>query len=140
MKQARALRWRGMPPGAEPAILFFFPALSRSTPLNGTIVNGFQDVPEEVRELLGETGEFSTDAKPGADPGPRAGTCWKASAGPVESAGGQMSDVIKLVQYFRNLDHFPYYSRVRKLFLPRPTAGFDRGAGQRNAARRHGAY
>ena len=36
----------------------------------------------------------------------------------VASAGGQMSDVIKLVQYFRNLDHFPYYSRVRKLFYP----------------------
>ena len=36
----------------------------------------------------------------------------------VASAGGQMGDVIKLVQYFRNLDHFPYYSRVRKLFYP----------------------
>ena len=34
-------------------------------PLNGTIVNGFQDVPEPVRELLGATGEFSTDAKQG---------------------------------------------------------------------------
>ena len=29
-----------------------------------------------------------------------------------------MADVIKLVQYFRNLDQFPYYSRVRKLFFP----------------------
>jgi enamine deaminase RidA (YjgF/YER057c/UK114 family) len=29
-----------------------------------------------------------------------------------------MADVIKLVQYFRDLDHFPYYSRVRKLFFP----------------------
>jgi enamine deaminase RidA (YjgF/YER057c/UK114 family) len=28
-----------------------------------------------------------------------------------------MNDVFKLVQYFRNLDHFPYYSRVRKLFF-----------------------
>jgi enamine deaminase RidA (YjgF/YER057c/UK114 family) len=36
----------------------------------------------------------------------------------VEAAGGQMSDVCKLVQYFRNLDHFPHYSRVRKLFFP----------------------
>jgi enamine deaminase RidA (YjgF/YER057c/UK114 family) len=35
----------------------------------------------------------------------------------VETAGGQMSDVFKLVQYFRNLDHFPHYSRVRKLFF-----------------------
>jgi hypothetical protein len=48
-----------------------------------------------------------------------------------------MSDVIKLVQYFRNLDHFPYYSRVRKLFYPdQPPSTV---AGQRNAARRHGA-
>ena len=34
-------------------------------PLTGTIVNGFQDVPEPVRELLGAAGEFSTDAKQG---------------------------------------------------------------------------
>ena len=26
--------------------------------------------------------------------------------------------MIKLVQYFRNLDHFAQYSRVRKLFFP----------------------
>ena len=36
----------------------------------------------------------------------------------VEAAGGTMADVIKLVQYFKNLDHFPYYGRVRKLFFP----------------------
>ncbi len=32
-------------------------------------------------------------------------------------AGGQMSDVFKLVQFFKHLDHFPHYSRVRKLFF-----------------------
>jgi enamine deaminase RidA (YjgF/YER057c/UK114 family) len=26
--------------------------------------------------------------------------------------------VVKLVQYFRDLDHFPHYSRVRRLFFP----------------------
>ena len=36
----------------------------------------------------------------------------------VEAAGGGMSDVFKLVQYFKDLDHFPHYSRVRKLFFP----------------------
>ena len=36
----------------------------------------------------------------------------------VEAAGGRMDDVFKLVQYFRNLDHFPHYSRVRKHFFP----------------------
>ncbi len=81
------------------------------------IVNGFQDVPEPVRELLGATGEFSTDAKQG----PILAQSWyvlESIRRTVASAGGQMSDVIKLVQYFRNLDHFPYYSRVRKLFYP----------------------
>lgn len=85
--------------------------------LTGTIVNGFQDVPEPVRELLGATGEFSTDAKQG----PILAQSWYVTESirrTVASAGGQMSDVIKLVQYFRNLDHFPYYSRVRKLFTP----------------------
>jgi 2-iminobutanoate/2-iminopropanoate deaminase len=36
----------------------------------------------------------------------------------IESEGGQMSDVFKLVQYFKNLDHFPLYNGVRKLFFP----------------------
>ncbi len=35
----------------------------------------------------------------------------------VQAAGGEMNDVFKLVQYFRNLDQFPLYSRVRKLFF-----------------------
>ena len=36
----------------------------------------------------------------------------------IEREGGQMSDVFKLVQYFRNLDHFPAYSQVRRQFFP----------------------
>ena len=36
----------------------------------------------------------------------------------IEREGGQMSDVFKLVQYFRNLDHFPAYSAVRRTFFP----------------------
>ena len=36
----------------------------------------------------------------------------------VEDAGGQMADVVKLVQYLRCLDHFPHYSRVRRRFFP----------------------
>ena len=38
----------------------------------------------------------------------------------VESEGGQMRDVFKLVQYFRDLRHYPAYNRVRALFLPQP--------------------
>jgi enamine deaminase RidA (YjgF/YER057c/UK114 family) len=32
--------------------------------------------------------------------------------------GGTMNDVVKLVQYFRDLRHYPFYNRVRGLFYP----------------------
>jgi enamine deaminase RidA (YjgF/YER057c/UK114 family) len=32
--------------------------------------------------------------------------------------GGDMEDAIKLVQYFRDLRHYPFYNRVRSLFYP----------------------
>jgi 2-iminobutanoate/2-iminopropanoate deaminase len=36
----------------------------------------------------------------------------------AEEHGGQMSDVVKLVQYFRQLPHYAAYNRVRGLFYP----------------------
>ena len=38
----------------------------------------------------------------------------------VEAEGGQMRDVFKLLQYFRDLRHYPCYNRVRGLFFPEP--------------------
>ena len=119
MKQAGALARRCL---AQSRRFYLSSGIIPVNPLTGTIVNGFQDVPEPVRELLGATGEFSTDAKQG----PILAQSWyvlESIRRTVASAGGQMSDVIKLVQYFRNLDHF-YYSRNRKLFYPRPVACF----------------
>lgn len=85
-------------------------------PATATIVRGYADIPAHARQLLGETGEFSTDIKEG----PILAQSWfvlDRIRSTVEAAGGQMGDVFKLVQYFRNLDHFPHYSRVRKLFF-----------------------
>ena len=85
-------------------------------PASATIVKGYADIPAAARQLLGETGEFSTDIKEG----PILAQSWfvlDRIRSTVQTAGGQMSDVFKLVQYFRNLDHFPHYSRVRKLFF-----------------------
>ena len=85
-------------------------------PASATIVKGYADIPPEARRLLGETGEFSTDIKEG----PILAQSWfvlDRIRATVEAAGGRMDDVFKLVQYFRNLDHFPHYSRVRKLFF-----------------------
>ncbi len=85
-------------------------------PAAGRIVRGYDDIPASACELLGKTGEFSTDIKEG----PILAQSWYVLDRirlTVEAAGGTMADVIKLVQYFKNLDHFPYYSRVRKLFF-----------------------
>jgi enamine deaminase RidA (YjgF/YER057c/UK114 family) len=85
-------------------------------PARALIVKGYADIPPEARTLLGQTGEFSTDIKEG----PILAQSWfvlDRIRTTVEAAGGQMADVVKLVQYFRNLDHFPHYSRVRKLFF-----------------------
>ncbi|MFC7434590.1 RidA family protein [Hydrogenophaga bisanensis] len=86
-------------------------------PAAARIVRGYEDIPPEAATLLGRTGEFSTDVKEG----PILAQSWYVLdriRQTVEAAGGQMSDVFKLVQYFRCLDHFPHYSRVRKHFFP----------------------
>ena len=36
----------------------------------------------------------------------------------AEEMGGGMADVVKLVQYFRDLRHYPAFNRVRGLFYP----------------------
>jgi enamine deaminase RidA (YjgF/YER057c/UK114 family) len=86
-------------------------------PAAGRIVRGYDDIPADAAARLGRTGEFSTDTKEG----PILAQSWyvlDSVRQTIEAAGGQMSDVIKLVQYFKNLDHFPHYSRVRKQFFP----------------------
>lgn len=86
-------------------------------PAAGRIVRGYDDIPPEAAALLGRSGEFSTDIKEG----PILAQSWAVFDSirrTVESAGGQMGDVVKLVQYFRHLDHFPYFSRVRRMFFP----------------------
>lgn len=97
--------------------LVFLSGVIAVDPATATIVRGYGDIPPEARRLLGETGEFSTDVKEG----PILAQSWyvlERIRGTVEAAGGRMEDVVKLVQYFRNLDHFPLYGRVRRLFFP----------------------
>ncbi|MFT3780172.1 MAG: RidA family protein [Ottowia sp.] len=97
--------------------LVFLSGVIAVDPAAGKIVRGYTDIPPEAADLIGRTGEFSTDVKEG----PILAQSWAVLDGirqTIEAAGGRMSDVIKLVQYFKCLDHFPHYSRVRKLFFP----------------------
>ena len=86
-------------------------------PVAARVVQGYDDIPPAAQALLGRTHEFSVDAKEG----PIAAQSWYVLdriRATVESAGGRMEDVFKLVQYFTDLRDFPVYSRVLKLFFP----------------------
>lgn len=81
------------------------------------IVSAYDDLPDAARKALGETGEFSVDFKEG----PIKAQSWYVLERirlMIEMNGGQMSDVFKLVQYFKDLRDFPNYNRVRGLFFP----------------------
>ena len=97
--------------------MVFLSGIIAVDPAASRIVRGYADIPDEAATLIGRTGEFSSDIKEG----PILAQSWYVLdriRQTLEAAGGQISDVIKLVQYFKNLDHFPQYSRVRKLFFP----------------------
>jgi enamine deaminase RidA (YjgF/YER057c/UK114 family) len=86
-------------------------------PAAGRIIRGYDDLPPDVADRIGRSGEFSVDAKDG----PILAQSWYVLdriRATIEDAGGSMADVFKLVQYFRNLDHFPRYNTVRRMFFP----------------------
>ena len=86
-------------------------------PAAGRIIRGFADLPDGIGPTIGQTGEFSVDAKDG----PIIAQSWfvfDRIRATMEQAGGSMADVFKLVQYFRNLGDFPRYNTVRRMFFP----------------------
>ena len=87
------------------------------------VVTAYNDLPLEAQtqlQTLGyNTGQMSVDIFEA----PAAAQSWfvlNRIKDIVEAEGGQMSDVFKLVQYFRDLRHYPAYNRVRSLFCPAP--------------------
>lgn len=86
-------------------------------PAAGKIIRGFADLPRGVGATIGQTGEFSVDAKDGAILAQSWYVLDRIRA-TMEDAGGSMADVFKLVQYFRNLNDFPRYNTVRRMFFP----------------------
>ena len=86
-------------------------------PTAGRIIGGFGDLPADIGPTIGQTGEFSVDAKDG----PILAQSWYVLdriRATMEDAGGTMGDVFKLVQYFKNLSDFPRYNTVRRMFFP----------------------
>lgn len=95
----------------------FLSGIVAADPGSGTIVRGFDDLPDGVGRSIGQTGEFSVDAKDG----PILSQTWfvfDRIRATMEEAGGGIEDVFKLVQYFRNLSDFPRFNQVRRMFFP----------------------
>lgn len=86
-------------------------------PATRTVVRSFEQLPADVRQQLGETGEMSVDIFQA----PVLVQSWfvlNRIRELAEQAGGGMGDVFKLVQYFTDLRDYPLYNRVRRLFYP----------------------
>ena len=86
-------------------------------PVAGKIVRGFDDIPEHARQAIGRTGEFSVDVIQGPILA-QSWTVFDKIRATMEDAGGSMTDVFKLVQYFKDLRDYPLYNQVRRQFFP----------------------
>ena len=87
------------------------------------VVTSYDDLPLDAQtqlQTLGyNTGQMSVDIFEA----PAAAQSWfvlNRIKDIVEAEGGHMKDVFTLVQYFRDLRHYPAYNRVRGLFCPEP--------------------
>jgi 2-iminobutanoate/2-iminopropanoate deaminase len=85
------------------------------------VITSYDDLPAharaELRSLGYDTGQMSVDIFEA----PIVAQSWFVLNRIRELAkdhGAPMSDVFKLVQYFRDLRHYPAYNRVRQLFCP----------------------
>ncbi len=85
------------------------------------VVTSYEDLPmharEELRSLGYDTGQLSVDIFEA----PIVAQSWFVLSHIrtlAQQHGAQMSDVFKLVQYFRDLRHYPAYNRVRHIFCP----------------------
>ncbi|MDB5871082.1 MAG: RidA family protein [Ramlibacter sp.] len=88
-------------------------------PLRNAIVQSYDKLPpqavEALRGLGYATGQMTVDLYEA----PAVAQSWVVLERIRQLAaehGGSMNDVVKLVQYFRDLRHYPFYNRVRGLF------------------------
>ena len=101
--------------------LVIFAGIVAADPVRGIVITGYADLPDDLRKRAGETGEMSVDTKDG----PINAQSWyilDRLRQTVEAAGGTLSDVVKLTQYFRDLRDFPAYNRIRAQFFAEPPA------------------
>ena len=87
------------------------------------VITSYDDLPAAAQNQLQSLGYVTGQMSVDIFESPAAAQSWfvlNRIKNIVEAEGGQMKDVFKLVQYFRDLRHYPVYNRVRGLFCPEP--------------------
>lgn len=103
--------------------LLFMSGVIAVDPPTGAVVGSYQDLPDHARRQLHGLGYVTGQMSVDVFEAPAVSQSWfvlNRIRELVEAEGGRMGDVFKLVQYFRDLRHYPAYNRVRGLFCPEP--------------------
>ena len=90
-------------------------------PVRKAIVQSYDELPAEALEGLKSLGYITGQMTVDIYEAPAVAQSWIVLERIRQIAvehGGTMNDVVKLVQYFRDLRHYPFYNRVRGLFYP----------------------
>ena len=92
-------------------------------PAARSVISRYEQIPEAARAELVTlglvTGQMSVDVYEA----PIAAQSWfvlNRIREMAQECGGELNDVTRLVQYFRDLRHYPIYNRVRGLFFADP--------------------
>jgi enamine deaminase RidA (YjgF/YER057c/UK114 family) len=92
-------------------------------PAAQVVVTGYAQIPEAARQELAALGYVTGQMSVDVFEAPIVAQSWFVLNRIREMArecGGGMQDVARLVQYFRDLRHYPDYNRVRGLFFAEP--------------------
>ena len=90
-------------------------------PPRKAIVQSYEELPPQALEPLKTLGYVTGQMTVDIYEAPAVAQSWLVLERIRQIAaehGGGMDDVVKLVQYFRDLRHYPFYNRVRGLFYP----------------------
>lgn len=90
-------------------------------PLRQTVVQTYEQLPPQALDPLRGLGYVTGQLTVDIYEAPAVAQSWLVLERIRQLAaehGGSMADVVKLVQYFRDLRHYPFYNRVRGLFYP----------------------
>jgi enamine deaminase RidA (YjgF/YER057c/UK114 family) len=101
--------------------LVFVSGVVAVDPARRAVVQSYEELPpharEQLRSLGYDTGQMTVDLYEA----PAVAQSWfvlDRIRQIAQEHGAQMEDAVKLVQYFRDLRHYPFYNRVRGLFYP----------------------